>query len=270
LDLSRAKNILIIVFLALNSILVYQLYLKQQGDNDYTALMEAEIQEVRELLNSQMINLNEEIPIETPELPFLNAERILVNSLEIRNNMLVKDEDIVISIEPGEGISYNWISNDAMHIKAYNIENGVDDFARQYLYKGRNYTLHQERLQKNSGQIVYLQAFNGYPIFGLSATANVDNNRVVNWQQNIVEEIKAEDTDRPILAAATALRSLPSKIEERPATIESILLGYYNRSMEAESWLLPPVWGVTLDSGEQFYINAFTGELEGLQEQIED
>ena len=267
MDLSRAKTILIIVFLALNSILVHQLYLKQKGNNDYTALMEAEIQEVRELLNSQMIYLNEEIPIETPELPFLNAERILSNSLEIRSNMLVNDEDIVISIEPGEGISYRWINNDAMQAKAYNIENGAADFVKQYLYKGKNYTLHQERLQNNTGQIVYLQQFNGYPIFGLSATANVENNRVVNWQQNIVAVITAEDTARPILAAATALRSLPSKLEERPATIERIWLGYYNRSMESDSWLVPPVWGITLANGEQFYINAFTGELEGLQEQ---
>lgn len=265
-DLSRAKTILIIIFLALNIILAYQIYQKQNKDNDYTTLIIEETKEVVQLLNSNLIYLDVDIPIITPDLPFLNVIANYPNLREIKENLLISDDELLISLVDGNTIKYKWIQEGKDYAKAYNINNGRQEFARQYLYKGKYYVVLNVEIEDGNGRINYIQQHNGYKIYGTRAIANVENNKITNWLQNIVLDIEAEETVRPILAAATAIRSLTNNIDNKPATITDISLGYYSRQQESESWLLPPVWAIDLADGERFYINAFTGELEGLQD----
>lgn len=270
MDLSRAKTILILVFLALDSILIYQLYARQQGDDNYSSLIQAEIREVQELLNSERIYLKEEIPMAIPDRPFLRVEKQYYTVQDIENSVSVDIDISQIEIEPDNEIHYLWAGTGTSGTRLYDVSNGLQDFPKQYLFQGKNYRPYAYMLDNNNGYIVYLQYYEEYPIFGAVATAVVNGGKIIEGYQNPLMSIEAEDTKRPILAAATALRRLPSEIEQRPVTIEKIQLGYYSRLNETDSWLLPPVWGIMLDTGEEFYINAFTGELEGLQEHIEE
>ncbi len=270
MDLSRAKTILIIAFLILNSILLYQIHIKQKGDSDYSSLLLEEIREVEELLQAEGIYLNQEIPSAIPDRPFLKTEKTDYFPSEIRKEIAGNDPDLLIDVQPGKGINYTWKDEDSEARKAYDIANGYEGFLRNYLYQWRSLHFYTERLSNNNGYIMYVQYYDDYPIYGTMAVAMIDSGKIVKWHQNVLTQIEAEETTRPILAAATALRRLPSVIEERPVTIDKIELGYYSRFSEGDSWLLPPVWGVTLSTGEEFYINAFTGELEGLHEQVEE
>lgn len=266
MDLSRAKTILIVAFLILNSILLYQLYEKRQIYTDYTALIQEEIEEVERLLESQGIYLNQRIPADITDKAFLQANQNDYSSSEVRESLPIKDDELGLHIDADGNIHYSWIYQTARENKAYHISGGYEEFARQYLFQGKSFRPYISSVEQGKGSVIFQQYFDEYPIFGVQATGVIDNNRIVSWQQTILKNIQMEETKRPILAAATAMRRIPNEIEQRPVTIEKIQLGYYNRFSEAESWLLPPVWAITLGSGEEIYINAFTGELEGLQE----
>ncbi|OEF97344.1 two-component system regulatory protein YycI [Desulfuribacillus alkaliarsenatis] len=270
MDLARAKTILIIAFLVLNAILVYQLYLKQQINTDYSLLILEEINEVEQLLADNQIYLNQPIPTDIRDRPFLRINRESHSVSEIRDAIDVENNQLIVRIIEDNHIEYQWIKQDANDSFAYDVSShSYTELPRKLLFEGASYRPHFSSIENGNGHIVYLQYFMDYPLFGITATAYVEENKITSWRQKFAGNIEAEDTVRPILTAATALRRITGEIESHPATIEKIELGYYSRFTESDSWLLPPVWGIILSTGEEFYINAFTGELEGLQEHNE-
>lgn len=68
--------------------------------------------------------------------------------------------------------------------------------------------------------------------------------------------------DKPILDAGEALRRV-AEVVSGPDVVRSIEIGYYGPSYDAERWSVPPVWKIGLESGQVFYVNAFTGQFEG-------
>jgi len=77
--------------------------------------------------------------------------------------------------------------------------------------------------------------------------------------------------EQPLLRPAEALRRFaqvyPSCSKE--GTISSVDYGYFSRPYKAQEWDLPPVWRVSLASGEFYYVNAFTGQLEESAEGVD-
>jgi len=65
-----------------------------------------------------------------------------------------------------------------------------------------------------------------------------------------------------ILPAMAVLRVKDIYENSEPLTITKIEQGYYSRFFNADRWQAAPVWRIQLKSGENYYINAFTGELE--------
>lgn len=291
MDLNRAKTILIIIFLFLNGLLFNQLYFKQFRDQDSLALIIEETEEVTSLLTSQNIGLGPAIPTSNPDMPFLRINRRDQDLGEIESKLEGEDEDVAISQISKQRLEYKCLKSDLAGNFGYNIDEAVknydkksknkeatltdlfNNFISNKAYQGKNYRLSYNQISQvdQSGNLVFHYQAGGYPVFGTEIIAQVVNNRIVSWTQEIPPEIQVEESKRPILAAATVLRNLPNLLDERPLRINRIELAYYNRQPDedmdmAEAWLLPPVWAVSFTNGQIVYFNALTGELEGLVE----
>ncbi len=81
------------------------------------------------------------------------------------------------------------------------------------------------------------------------------------WLQPIEREFEREVE---LISPAEALNNLVKELgkADNTRTIEHVEPGYFSGEYDAEKWDIPPVWRITLDGNEHFYINAFTGNLE--------
>lgn len=70
----------------------------------------------------------------------------------------------------------------------------------------------------------------------------------------------------PVLTAAEALRALyslfPKEASEEAAVLKDVSLGYFTEAYNARRWEAVPVWRFGFEGGDNFYVNAYTGRLE--------
>ncbi len=67
--------------------------------------------------------------------------------------------------------------------------------------------------------------------------------------------------------ALMRLSEIISSPKERK-TVEEISVGYYSEAFDAQKWDLVPVWRIKISDLGLYFINAYTGELEGKEEII--
>lgn len=78
---------------------------------------------------------------------------------------------------------------------------------------------------------------------------------------------KPSGNPRPVLPATEALlRVAPLLVEKGAAVVVEVQQGFYSPVYDAREWEAVPVWRVRLASGKVLYVNAYTGEVEGLEE----
>lgn len=71
---------------------------------------------------------------------------------------------------------------------------------------------------------------------------------------------------RPVLPATEALLRVAPLLAEKGAVVVEVQQGFYSPVYDAREWEAVPVWRVRLASGKVLYVNAYTGEVEGLEE----
>ncbi|MGI5823803.1 MAG: two-component system regulatory protein YycI [Dethiobacteria bacterium] len=114
--------------------------------------------------------------------------------------------------------------------------------------------------------IHYRQGYEGFPLYGgfLELMAGREGDFVFTLYR--LEPLGfAAQTREVISPAAALLRFLEVYgADQAPAKkrIIDVALGYYSCGYDAEKWEIPPVWRIRLHNGEVYYINAFTGNLE--------
>ncbi|NLJ56802.1 MAG: hypothetical protein GX334_07120 [Firmicutes bacterium] len=134
-----------------------------------------------------------------------------------------------------------------------------DPFLKGFIY---DYT--QETQQ---GTVVhYRQGYEGFPLYGgfLELMSGKEGDFVFTLYR--LEPLGfAAQTREVISPAASLLRFLEvyeTNQEPVKKSIIDLALGYYSCGYDAEKWEIPPVWRIRLHNGEVYYINAFTGHLE--------
>ena len=113
--------------------------------------------------------------------------------------------------------------------------------------------------------LYYLQACEGMPLFSGYLKAIVENNTLVALELSLLEpRTPLQGQDMEVISPARALLRLIEirGASSQPRQIVKADLGFYSRAYDADEWEMPPVWRFLLDNGENFYINAFTGNLE--------
>ncbi len=217
----------------------YQLYLKENKYSHYMQWTTNNIEELKEKMDEQRIQLHSDIPKEIPEMHFLQIK----NKVYAINETLEKN----ISETPNKNL--------------------IESFAQQLFshYQQYQYDLIQS---DNKQYYVYYQMIDGYPIYGAKIEIIINENQSITYSQNYCETIN-QGLDRQVIPAYSALRTvLEQQIIPENAEILQILLGYHGDTNQTNIQVfLTPVWRITYQVDnikEELYVNAMTGSLENM------
>lgn len=238
MDWGKAKSILIVTFLLLNISLGYQLYLKNQGNIQNNHLNTNNIQEIKEILKQQEITIDTAIPLEVPEMHFLQIKNnTYANYLEIPND--------------------NKVTDITLHY--------VETKLRENTHSFESYEYNPDE-SNGKDYFVFNQVEQGIPFFGAKIEARVNENGTIIYSQNYYE-IRNQGSNREVISSYSALRTvLDQQLIPKGAKIEKIILGYHGTE-QSSIQLLTPVWEIEYSyNGESFelYVNAMSGGIQNV------
>ena len=250
MDWSRTKTILIGAFLLLDLFLGYQVYVTRIDSWSGQEITQSDIGEVELYLSEHDITLETEVPQETPEMSYLQAEYLGINPFQTHE-------------QPGveatlEKMSLVATLNPPLKIKGQIVP---DDLLRQLgplLMYGEEYDA--DLYQSSQSRLLYWQTYGKRPVFVAPLEVFLDKGVIPGYSQTYLH-LREQEGVRQVISGYTALRSLVEKKIILPGErIESVSLGYYG-SHEADIQSLVPAWRVIHD-GKIHFVNAFTGALE--------
>ncbi|MVP00732.1 two-component system regulatory protein YycI [Paenibacillus lutrae] len=237
----RAKTILILSFFFLNVVLGYLVWAGKEKQTELATDMSSVLQETNKLLKDKNIQLNHELPKETPrlrEITFKFAEtykpdimlqlRYPFKFTNLLNRSTAKEELSKIDIPQLESYQYDPVVS-------------------------------------TKGMYVLNQVYNGYPMFDVQLKMYENDTLITSYRQTYVEvESGGEDKEQKVIHAYTAVRSLVDKFLLDGTVITDVRLGYHGQLFDSQTQYMVPNWRVSIDNGDIYYVHAFNGAVEML------
>ncbi|MDB4894116.1 MAG: hypothetical protein JWN15_378 [Firmicutes bacterium] len=157
----------------------------------------------------------------------------------------------------------------------HQVQQVTDDYLRQEALLPAGAVFSDMLPQGDTGRLTveYVPMFDGYPVFSGYVRADVSARGIETVRQLWVQPgAYTEAPPKAVRPAPEALLRLAGRLQNsgsKRLVIREIKLGYYaNRSLTVtqadgvNGWDTVPVWRISLDTGEVYYINAFNGEWE--------
>jgi regulatory protein YycI of two-component signal transduction system YycFG len=238
MEWGRAKTILILSFLVLNLVLAYQLWLnnmQMEGSEFESAEIAGEIQELLEINN---IQLNTEVPEETPRLKEITVRF---------EKQMPKDQKIELT----QPVTDNVILNKA----------DIKDVLATQIFKANDYQL--DPLHTRPGLYTMNQMYNGLPLFEVNLFLFYEQEEIKAYSQSYVEvEHTAMPQEQRVLSAYMAIGNLAENYLPGGSVIKEIRLGYHGQIYNSETQVLAPFWRIAIRNGDIYYVHAITGAVE--------
>lgn len=257
MDWSKAKTILIWAFLLLDLFLGYQVYVSRNQHWFATETYQGYGGELEEVLAERKIQLQTEIPQETPTMNYLNAEYRPLDSIDseklANRQMYVEKSSIIAELAPPIEIK----QTDDPEENSRRLASAVKHMA-EYV---------PDSLFSSEQELWWWQTHEGVPLYTAPLRVSVQDGKAVRYQQTYLH-VFSKGMGRQVISARTALRSLVEKeYIQSGEKVEDISLGYYGHEYDAVIQVLAPVWRI-VHGGYIHYVNAFTGAVERPIEEI--
>jgi len=297
MDWSKAKNVLIIAFIATNIFLIYNIQGRLFGQQEMQLINDEYVRNVEQYLNDNGINLDAHISREIISLPILvvrykifdsntMAEVFLdknyhkkIATLEdkILKREIFKNEDEELIIEGGKKLKYRNISSKKINysLNEKTIKKISSDFLKQHnlvtsdieldqIYYGTQDDFDDESVYK----LVYNQTYQNKFLGESYINVYVSHRGVVGMEAMLLEYEKTQEQRKQIIPATEALMramNIISKENKEPITIKDIEVGYYfgptyymeSNWKEIESGTAFPSWKITIQNGKTYFIEAY-------------
>ncbi len=295
MDISKAKNILIFVFLGLNIFLVYQLVMPLWTGLS-AGVAEEEIREMEEVLEENNYQLNTSVPeslksrsFVTVSPPEIDLGEIIQNFHEVEKPDISDLEDKIVFetektlLEIYNNGYYRYKLKDIPLLKAEEFkeekpEKEILQIAEEFL-RDHNIKLNNDakkevnQININEYHVNFYQKINNIPIYSSFKRVLIQSGTVVEFSSYWKKVLYMDrEQEMEVILATAAITRLVEELG--PAlhvrTIEEIDLGFFSKEYEAEQWDIPPVWRIVLNNHEVYYVNAFIGIIEVAEEQILD
>ncbi|MGE5675216.1 MAG: two-component system regulatory protein YycI [Mycobacterium leprae] len=298
MDWPKARAILLAAFTVVNLILAYSIWgprglFTSVADPSY----EGRVEQVRATLQDRGIILPTTVTVPRPpeamrflhveagEIPDLlwwagdsatrGADRLpglgaLYGAGSQLKPTLDKESQAVIYRPGAVGSAAHEVRLDNRH----QVEQLAEDYLKQVGLLPQGATFSGLLNQPKTGNVLveFAPVFDGYPVFSGYIRVEVSPRGIETIRQYWVEPRRYTDAPaKAVWPVTEALLRLAGKLDTSGGTrrvIQEIRLGYYaNRTLTAQAtdvngWDTVPVWRISLDSGEVYYINAFNGEWE--------
>ena len=252
MDWSKTKTIFIVVFLILNAFLLYQ-YIDKKTANDYEYFAKSSIEE--ELKENEVTYPT--LPNQPIKERYLNAvsKKFTDDELKKLKNQKISqiNDQKLFSV-----FDKLFLLGNSQHSEA------LDAFVKENVLYGEDYRFW--RVDESTNSIIYYQTYNGKVIFNNSNAKLVlflnNDYQVTSYEQTYLENIEQFNEEEEVLQAIKAITMLYNKgYIPSKSNITKVELGYYDLIQLTTSHVLRPVWHIVLDEEEDFFVNAFDGQI---------
>jgi regulatory protein YycI of two-component signal transduction system YycFG len=247
MDWGRAKMVLILSFLFLNLLLGYQLWATRLDPGLLNSGMSALKQETNLLLTNKKISVLQDIPKAVPKL-----RQISVKFAGNNGNPSLVNLQTPVSFT-------NFTSKNSLRDLAFKAE--IPNASRYQLDPG----------SVKNDLFVFDQMHEAVPMFDVTLQLFAKNGEITGYKQAFVEvQSGVDQKEQKVISAYTAIRTLAESYLPTGSVIKDIQLGYHGQRFDSETHPMLPFWRVVLDKGESYYVQAFSGAVEGNQEQTKN
>jgi hypothetical protein len=282
-DWPRARAILLAAFAVVNLMLAYTIW----GPNasipgPLAASQQQSIMQLRQTLSGQGLVLPSHLTIpRTPEpMRFLRVELPATPVLERGPGELSHGpQNIQPEVDPEtQALVYRPAARGlaAREVRLDNTDQ-VWKAAEEYLRamglfpSNAHFSGVFHRPDRETVVVEYVPQYDGLPVYSgyvrVELSAKGIETVTTFW---VLPRHYTQAPPKEVRPAGEALLRLAGRLTgAKPRTVTSIQLGYYggrpftmSQTDAIHGWDTVPVWRITLDSGETYYINAFNGELE--------
>ncbi len=286
MNLERAKSIFIFVFLGLNLFLGYHLFWSDALRLARVAVSKEELRRTEAKLAGQNYFIDAVICRTVQTSAFLTVSPCLDKQAEIVSRITgilphpVQLEDallyrgqgrevkvypsglIQIFFEPGE-----YLAEGSSGLEERKLLLAVDDFLLGQGLKQAQAQFNYVERTPNRLTVHYYQNYHGTPLFAGYLKVTVEGERVTAIELYWLEPLESPlERKMEVIPVTEALLRLVEELgpSPLPRRIVKAELGFFSREYNAEKWEVPPVWRFLTDDQCEFFVNAFTGNLEDL------
>lgn len=238
MDWSRAKTILIAVFVMLNLLLGYQLWYDRAGTSEATPELQETELALEQIIARKNIRIKAALPVETPKL---------------------RERTVKVSPPDGEPATMRFKEPFAADLLKQPSE--MKGILSKKLPDGESYTL--SSIESSKSKYTLHQMLDGYPLFDMELDLFAENDEVYGYKQLHAELLTgALHQEQKVLDAITAVTKLADKFLKVDAVIVDVALGYHGQAFNSETRVLAPYWRVLTEQGDRYFVHAITGDVE--------
>ncbi|WP_164984976.1 two-component system regulatory protein YycI [Ammoniphilus sp. CFH 90114] len=252
MDWRRAKTLLILAFLILDSFLFYQFWTSRSHDLEVGQQNMGTSSSLQDVLKAKNIQLAIEPPTDMPEMHYLNVryenfEMRLVSKLPNQNSRW-----------EGHVFESRFIRNLPSPLTMMKSE--VQKTFSEHILYFEDYKV--DSMVQYPEKLVYFQQWEGYPLFGATLELNHNDQKVMGYRQAYFQVVN-KGSGKKVISSLTALRTLiENGMIAYGETVHAIELGYFGHTYDAEIQVIAPVWRIVHGTNQVHYINAITGVME--------
>jgi len=281
MDWKRAIWILVVSFFVLNIVLVANLFIKTMPGESFK-LEEDQQKALKTYLESRGIKFETQLPDKGVAVPFLEVGRESSDQEKLVEMFFSEGVERVEKIEGGEKFisgrrqlilmeSGSVIFEDGEATEEVPELNGeralqiAEKFVKDHGGLPEHAKLNYVRYEPKTGGYVveYVGNYRGFFVANSYIRLLVTRSGVVRFERNFLKPIGFEGKRRQVIPPLTAVMKVDAERKSNsPTVVKKVEQGFYSQFYNAERWLAAPVWKVELESGEIYYVNAYTGELE--------
>lgn len=287
MEWSKAKNILILTFLALNIFLGYSLWKEANLLLHPRVVTQEEMVEAREKLEEANLELKVSLPQQIFHMPLLTVEnnppqeRPLLEALFGEEGEMPpaesQDSDPLLFRQGGKELRL-WNKGRVEFTREISFSSPPEEFE-----EGEALLMAQEFLEElnlfppdarveeiillEEGRylVIFNQVYTNQALYGGSLQVQVTPGGVETFDRYWLDPQGFSGQEINTISAPSALLSLGEKLvpfsEKRE--IVSVNIGYYTEALDAQRWDMVPAWRIKIAEQGIYFINAYTGDLEG-------
>lgn len=281
MDMSKAKNILIIAFTIINIFLALELKdLKTQYKDEGLVINDKLIEDVVSLLAKKDINLNTDIPKDTPTMNTISIEyekydpktiaEIFFDDYSQKEQEEViyfRDNDKILTVTNNKKtIIYEDLSeknklNNEEISKQIAIDS-ANSFIKNKNFSTEDYELSSIKEEDGIYKLEYNKIYKGIEVEESYMKIEVNKSGVIHFERYWISNITENRSTSTISSASKALLRILTKQDYYGKTIESINLCYYfninnykNKSFkDTRGGNANPAWKIIFDDGSKLYL----------------
>lgn len=280
-----AKNWLIVVFLALDLILGWQVYQSRRELVGYVESYTDALANTKTVLAEHGLSLEATPPSQHPDMPFVHAEYADPALTVLTQAAFPKEQSYAIDADAGIVRSSVGIIKRMMQgvwMVKYDVpptlgSSNPADFLGT-VWQGSDYSLDNSQsldpaFDQAKTAYTYTQKYGAYPIFDATINLDVSGGRLMEYEQTALSKVYPTGDAKPTISALDALDSLANSVDKsvqrKDNRVLNIRLGYIHKVPQNPNTNAPtsspnywfPAWRVTTTQ-QTYYINAFTGEVD--------